>query len=107
GMNNSERPEPLCLRRSLLRKISSRSISSYVFASAGLVHPCQMRAIIVGYDGRTRPQPARRGEGAPCSASNFEYEEKKRRRGRGRGRKRDTITCPLFGSRHRRKLPGQ
>src|SRR6266705_1620204 len=61
----------------MLGKISSRSISSYVFASAGLVHPCQMRAIIVGYDGRTRPQPARRGEGAPCSASNFEYEEKK------------------------------
>ncbi len=38
-----------------------------------------MRAIIVGYDGRTRPQPARRGEGAPCSASNFEEEEEEER----------------------------
>src|SRR5437870_4020754 len=45
-------------RAAMLGKISSRSIFSYVFASARLVQPCQIRAITRCYDGRARPPGA-------------------------------------------------
>src|SRR4029077_10950983 len=45
-MNNSAPRYPPIFRAAMLGKISSRSNFSYGFASSGLVHPCQMRAII-------------------------------------------------------------
>src|SRR6266566_6372713 len=46
-INNSAPWYPEMFRAAMLGKISSRNMSSYAFASAGLVQPCQIRAIIL------------------------------------------------------------
>jgi hypothetical protein len=45
-INNSAPWYPEMFRAAILEKISLRNIFSYAFASAGLVQPCQIRAII-------------------------------------------------------------
>jgi hypothetical protein len=94
-MNEQSAPRwPLIFRAAMLGKISSRSISSYALASAGLVHPCQMRAIIHLRYGRTRPQLAGRGGCAPFPCFDYHQEQEEAE---------ETVTCPLSGNRHRRR----
>src|SRR5882672_5746454 len=72
----------------MLGKISSRNNSSYVFASAGFVHPCQMRAIIGRSVGRARPPGAPFGIRLRTGARARERTKSERKRKRKRKRKR-------------------